>query len=80
MHYVYLLESQPSPSRHYVGSTTDLKSRLTAHNCGKNPSTVSLRPWNLAAYIAIPDEAKAFALEQYLKSGSGKTFAKRHFL
>ena len=66
MHYVYLLESRRTRSRHYVGFTTELKSRLTAHNAGQNPSTASDRPWNLVAYIAIPEESRALAFERYL--------------
>jgi predicted GIY-YIG superfamily endonuclease len=80
MHYVYLLESHADPSRHYVGVTAELKTRLGSHNAGQNPSTASHRPWNLAAYIAIPSEPKAHAFERYLKGGSGRTFAKRHLL
>jgi len=80
MHYVYILESQAAPSRHYVGFTTELKARIASHNAGQNPSTARHRPWNLAGYVALPSEAKALAFERYLKSGSGRTFAKRHFL
>ncbi|MCF7689171.1 MAG: GIY-YIG nuclease family protein [Cephaloticoccus sp.] len=79
MHYVYLLVSHRSPAHHYVGFTSNLKNRLTSHNAGKNPSTATNRPWNLAGYFAFPDEQKARAFEIYLKSGSGRTFAKRHF-
>jgi putative endonuclease len=80
MHYVYLLESQADGKRHYVGSTKDLRSRLASHNAGQNLSTISGRPWNLVGYLALVDERKAVAFEKYLKSGSGKIFAKRHFL
>ena len=80
MHYVYLLESQADGKRHYVGSTSDLKARLAGHNAGQNQSTISGRPWNLVGYLALADERKAVAFEKYLKSGSGKIFAKRHFI
>lgn len=79
MHYVYLLSSQRDPRKHYVGFTHDLKARLARHNAGQNVSTAPYRPWNLAAYFAFPSEPKAREFEKYLKSGSGKTFAKRHF-
>jgi hypothetical protein len=32
------------------------------------------------SYIAVIDEASARGLERYLKSGSGKAFAKKRFL
>ena len=79
MHYVYLLESLAIPNQHYVGYTSDLKARLSNHNSGRNPSTATHRPWNLGVYTGFPAERKATAFERYLKSGSGRTFAKRHF-
>jgi putative endonuclease len=79
MYYVYLLESATDASRTYVGYTTDLKVRLKAHNAGQNVSTAPFRPWVLVAYVAFREEQRARAFERYLKSGSGKTFAKRHF-
>ncbi len=79
MHYVYLLQSQRNPASHYVGYSADLKSRVASHNAGQNQSTIPNRPWNLAGYFAFPDERKARDFEKYLKSGSGRTFAKRHF-
>jgi putative endonuclease len=75
MYYVYLLESAGDHRRHYTGFTENLKSRLAAHNAGRNPSTAS----NLVGYIALANEARARDFERYLKSGSGKTFSKRHF-
>jgi predicted GIY-YIG superfamily endonuclease len=79
MHYVYLLKTRQNPTRHYVGFTANLKTRLASHNAGQNHSTAANRPWILAGYFAFPDEQIALAFEQYLKSGSGRTFAKRHF-
>jgi len=78
MHYVYLLQSQNVPKHRYVGSSANLRSRLLSHNAGQNPSTAPFRPWLLAAYFAFPTTSKALAFESYLKSGSGRTFAKRH--
>ena len=80
MYYVYLLESQADSRRHYVGYTQNLKARIACHNAGMNPSTISGRPWVIAGYTALTEERKALAFEKYLKSGSRKTFAKRHFL
>jgi len=79
MHYVYILESESNPGRHYVGSTTDVPRRVKEHNDGKSVHTVKFRPWKLVAYVAFEDRDKAFKFERYLKSGSGRAFAKRHF-
>jgi hypothetical protein len=36
-------------------------------------------PWKLVVQIGFEDKVKAFAFEKYLKSGSGRAFAKKHF-
>ena len=79
MFYTYILRSLSSPDRRYIGSTEDLKSRLAKHNKGDVPHTVKFRPWKVEAYFAFETKEKAAAFEQYLKSGSGHAFAKRHF-
>jgi hypothetical protein len=33
----------------------------------------------MRTYIAFNDEQRAIAFEKYLKSGSGRAFAKKHF-
>ncbi|HEY7839157.1 MAG TPA: GIY-YIG nuclease family protein [Terriglobales bacterium] len=78
MHYVYLLQSHPHPSHHYIGVTHDLRSRLAEHNRGKLPTTAHSKPWRLTAYAAFPDPLRALAFERYLKSGSGHAFAHKH--
>ena len=79
MHYVYLLRSQSHPEQRYVGLAKDLKLRLRQHNAGESPHTSKFTPWVLHAYFAFHDEPAAAAFEQYLKSGSGREFARRHF-
>ena len=76
-HYVYLLRSIPNPDQTYVGHTKDLKTRLQAHNRGQSPHTSKFKPWNLVAYLAFSDKAKALSFEKYLKSHSGKAFANK---
>jgi len=76
-HYVYILVSEINPDRHYVGSTADLNARLAAHNAGKISHTSKHQPWRIETAIAFRDKKKATAFEKYLKSGSGRTFAKR---
>jgi putative endonuclease len=79
MHYVYLLESIGNRAARYTGYTSDLKARLASHNAGQTRSTAHARPWKITSYFAFSDETVARAFEKYLKSGSGKTFAQRHF-
>jgi predicted GIY-YIG superfamily endonuclease len=78
-HYVYVLVSQRDPTVHYTGLTDDLRTRLAKHNAGGCPHTAKFRPWHLETAVAFHDRAKAAAFEAYLKSGSGREFARRHF-
>jgi predicted GIY-YIG superfamily endonuclease len=77
MKYVYVLRSCGFPDRHYVGVTGDLKARLAKHNAREVPHTSKYAPWSVKTYIGFSDEAQAFAFEKYLKSGSGRAFAKK---
>ncbi len=77
MTYVYILESVAHPERYYVGVTADLRSRVKMHNAGEAPHTSKYAPWKVKTYIAFVDGRKAFAFERYLKSPSGRAFAKK---
>ena len=78
MWYVYFLEL--SNGDIYVGSTDDLRRRVTSHQQGHVISTSKYLPLILRSYVAVGDEATARSLERYFKSGSGKAFAKKRFL
>ena len=77
MKYVYILNSIAFPDRHYTGVTDDLKMRLTRHNAKQVPHTSKYAPWRLKTYVAFSDEKQAFEFEKYLKSASGRAFAKK---
>ncbi|OFW05306.1 MAG: excinuclease ABC subunit C [Acidobacteria bacterium RIFCSPLOWO2_02_FULL_67_36] len=77
--WVYVLKSVVESSRYYVGSTSDVQGRLEEHNSGICRHTNKHRPWAIHVVIEFPDERRAVAFEEYLKSGSGRAFAKRHF-
>jgi len=49
---------------------------LAKNNSGAVTHTSKFRPWRIKTYIAFADEARAIAFEKYLKSGSGRAFAK----
>jgi predicted GIY-YIG superfamily endonuclease len=78
--WVYVLQSCVEPDRHYVGLTSDVDARLAIHNQGGSRQTATNRPWRLLAAIRFEKAASAAAFERYLKSGSGRAFAKRHFV
>jgi putative endonuclease len=79
MKYVYILQSLKYPTRRYVGMTGDLENRLVDHNSGKSPHTSKYLPWQIIVYIGMEDDNKAVRFEKYLKSGSGRAFASKHF-
>jgi predicted GIY-YIG superfamily endonuclease len=76
MKYVYILESDDS-EHFYVGIADDLRTRLAKHNAGEVAHTSKYRPWRIRTYLAFSDEKLAVAFEAYLKSGSGRAFAKK---
>jgi predicted GIY-YIG superfamily endonuclease len=77
MKYVYILQSIDFLDRYYAGVTGDLKSRLAKHNAGEVPHSSKYTPWKLKTYIAFHDKAPAIAFEKYLKTASGRAFAKK---
>ena len=77
--FVYVLQSDADPERHYTGVTSDVENRLERHNFGPSGHTTDHRPWSLLVVVEFPAEAPARRFERYLKSGSGRAFAKRHF-
>ena len=77
MTYVYILHSIDHPQHYYVGVTADLRSRLRKHNAGEVSHTSKFFPWKIKTYVAFSDEKQAFEFERYLKSPSGRAFAKK---
>jgi putative endonuclease len=77
--FVYLLKNADQNPDFYVGLTSDVKARLADHNAGRCPHTASRQPWQLHIVMEFSDQRTAVCFERYLKSGSGRSFAKRHF-
>ena len=77
MKCVYILRSTAFPDRYYTGITENIDSRLDKHNAGEVSHTSKYLPWELKTYIVFSDNARAFAFEKYLKSASGRAFAKK---
>jgi len=78
MWYVYVLCNRQGQL--YIGSTNNLRRRIDEHNSGKTQTTRILGPFRLEAYVAIPDETRARALEKYFKAGSGRAVLRKHIL
>ena len=77
--FVYVLKSDADPVHYYIGSTINVSERLAGHNAGESPHTARYRPWRLHVVIEFFDHKRAIRFERYLKSGSGRAFARRHF-
>ena len=77
MHYVYLIRSILNPDQTYIGLADDLKTRLNKHNEGGSLHTSKYKPWKLVTYLAFSSREQAAEFETYLKSGSGRAFAKK---
>ena len=76
-HCGYILQSCKDPSRFYSGFTENFKERLAEHNAGKSTHTSALRPWRIKTCIAFTDRQAALEFERYLKTASGRAFAKK---
>lgn len=75
-HYVYILQSVDG-NHFYSGLTEDLADRLKKHNFGAVPHTAKHHPWQIKTAVAFRDRIQAVAFEKYLKSSSGRAFAKK---
>ena len=80
MWYVYIIRSIRFPDQEYTGASEHLKERIAEHNAGRSMHTAKFKPWKLVWYCAFSDKYKALAFEKYLKSHSGRAFAKKRLL
>ena len=76
--YVYILLC--GNGDHYTGCTSNMKERINRHQKGWVEITKDRLPVKLLWYCAFSERTKAFEFEQYLKSGSGRAFAKKYLL
>ncbi len=77
MWYVYIIQSLAFLEQEYTGATANLKKRVADHNAGKSTHTTKFTPWQLVWYSAFRDKYRALKFEKYLKSHSGRAFAKK---
>lgn len=77
MYYVYILK-EINNNHFYIGYSSDLKKRLKAHY-NKEVLSTKDKQWKLNNYFAFNNIIIAKRFEKYLKSGSGRSFCKKHF-
>ena len=80
MFYIYIIRSLIYKSEIYVGFTTNLESRLEAHNSSQCTHTSKYKPWEIVISVSFNNKQQALEFEKYLKSGSGRAFALKRFL
>jgi putative endonuclease len=78
MWFVYILKC--SDNTYYTGCTSDLDDRMYRHSKGENTYTKERLPVYLVGYTAFSNKYKAYEFEKYLKSGSGKAFARKRLI
>lgn len=74
---VYILKC--CDNSYYVGCTEDLENRVKRHNMGSVHYTSTRLPFEMVHQSVFFDKYKAYEFEKYLKSGSGRAFAKKRF-
>jgi putative endonuclease len=74
MYFTYVLYS-PDFNKIYVGFSSDLTNRLTAHNDDRNTGWSSrYQPWELLYSEEHLTKSKAMKREKQLKSSKGRDF------
>ncbi|MBK7910846.1 GIY-YIG nuclease family protein [Candidatus Pollutiaquabacter sp.] len=77
-YFVYILKL--NDGRHYVGRTSDLRARVKRHQSGGSVFTSKHRPVSLIWCAAFQQKERAVHFEHYLKTGSGRAFARKRFI
>lgn len=76
MYYTYILRL--SNNTFYIGYSSNLRERVREHSRGGVDATKKHLPVKLHFYAAFVSQKEATDFEQYLKTGSGFAFRKRH--
>ena len=71
MYYVYVIQDLSDPDNFYLGSTSDLKRRLSEHNLCLGHHT-SGRKWRVIYYEAYMSLQAARKRERSLKKGKAR--------
>ncbi|MFA6005553.1 MAG: GIY-YIG nuclease family protein [Patescibacteria group bacterium] len=78
MFYTYILRL--STGRYYIGFSSCLQYRVSAHMNGLVTQTKNCRPLKLAFYAAFVSKKKALDFETYLKTNSGFAFRNKRLI
>ena len=73
MYYTYILQSELDSS-FYIGYTTDLERRLSAHNSGLSRYTKRKIPWKLMYFESFEQKTEALKRELFLKRQKNRAY------
>ena len=76
MHYVYIIQSAVT-GNFYIGSTADIRKRLSKHNKNEVRSTKNKGPWMLIHKEEFETKRQALCREHRIKSFKGNSSFKR---
>jgi len=75
-YYTYIIISKKTGNL-YIGSSSDLITRIKDHNRGKTKSTKFGIPWELLYYEAHRSKGLAIRAEMHYKTGQGRRQIKK---
>lgn len=78
MFYVYILKL--NNGKHYIGYSSNLKSRISEHLMGNVRKTKNFRPLVFIYYSAFQNKKRALQFEHYLKTPSGFAFRNKRLI
>ena len=70
MYYVYILQSRKD-NKFYIGSTSNVESRLKFHNAGRQRSTRHRIPFEIVRVEKYESKSEALKREKQIKSYKG---------
>jgi putative endonuclease len=73
--YVYVLKSTIC-DRRYIGSCSDIETRLKRHNAGKVRSSKAYKPYTVVYTEEFPSRSEAVKREMFFKTINGYNFLK----
>ena len=74
---VYVIQSETTLKKLYVGQTQNMVRRLSEHNHGRSKYTQTWSPWKVIYTEIFADRPAARIREKYLKSTAGKNYLRK---
>lgn len=76
-HLAVELEEGKEISGRVADKAVPERAKITRHNSGSIPHAAKFRLWRIKTAVAFTDAERAVEFERYLKTASGRAFAKK---